>query len=316
MPNSTQNAAAFVRGFFIFLEYRQVRSAVLHGGADGFERELSDVDFVVNDQAFSQLPQLIDEYCAQAGWQLCQILRHETTAAFCVCSALDDPTCVVALDACSDYQRNDTLFLKAKSLLRDRTELPWGGFRLSDPAELCYRFAKAAAKGKDPVAATAEFSHYPEGSRSECAAWLKQEWGISCESWDEGSLSLALAQLRTKCNSRPSLLHSGTLGRILSRILQPTGLIVITGHADFDATAARLESVFSHLYFRSFKKIRRWQSAMFKDLVASTLIVVPELGTLWSKLLPEDCVYRMAAGEDCRVIASHLFLRCKQRETR
>jgi hypothetical protein len=293
-----------------------VRAAVLHGGADGFERDLSDVDFVVDHQTFPQLPALIDEYCAQAGWQLCQVLRHETTAAYFVCSAGDDPACAVALDACSDYQRNGTVFLTAETLLDDRQPLAWGGYGLSPATELCYRFAKAAAKNKNAATTAAEFARYPQEIRRDSAAWLKENWGITPASWNAADLAPALAKLRASSNPRPSLRQAGALGRILSRILRPTGLVVIAGHPDFDATAARLESVFGHLYFRRFRKCQRWQPALLKDLVASTLIVVPELGAFWRQVLPADCIHRMAPGEDCRAIAKHLHQRCKQREAR
>jgi hypothetical protein len=316
VTDAQSKTAAFVRGFFTFLESRQVRAAVLHGGADGFERVLSDVDFVVDHPTFQKLPALIDEYCTQADWRLCQVLRHETTAAYFVCSAADDPSCAVALDACSDYQRNGTIFLPAEMLLKDRQPLAWGGHGLSPANELRYRFAKAAAKNKDATAAAEEFALYLEEIRRDCAAWLDSRWGISPASWNGADLAPALAMLRAKSNPRPSLLQAGAIGRILSRILRPSGLVVITGRDDFDATAARLESVFGHLYFRRFKKSKHLQPALLKNLVASTLIVVPELGALWSKLLPADCVHRMAAGDDCQAIAKRLHQRCKQRESR
>ncbi len=316
MTISQPLSAAFTRGFFTFLEARQVRAAVLHGGADGFERELSDVDFVVDRLSFSELPALIDAYCTQAGWQLCQVLRHETTASYFVCSAADDPSCAVALDACSDYQRNGSVFLPAEMLLENRQPLAWGSHRLSPANELRYRFAKAAAKNKDASAAAEEFARYPEEIRRDCAAWLDARWGIFPASWDAADLAPALAKLRAKSNHRPSLLQAGALGRILARILRPSGLVVIAGQPDFDVTAARLESVFSHLYFRRFRKSQHWQPAMFKDLVASTLIVVPDLGTFWTQFLPAACVHRMVPGEDCQAIAKHLHQRCQRRETR
>ena len=297
-----------------------MRSAVLHGGADGFERDLSDVDFVVDHQTFAQLPALIDAYCAQAEWQLCQVLRHETTAAYFVCSANDDPGCAVALDACSDYQRNGTVFLPAEMLLENRQPLAWGGYGLSPANELRYRFAKAAAKNKDATAAAEEFACYPADIRRDCAAWLEKRWQIHLTAWDAAPLAATLAKLRTKSNHRPSLRQSGALGRILSRILRPTGLIVIASHPDFDATAARLENIFGHLYFRRFKKVQRWQPALLKDLVASTLIVVPELAFPWSKLIPADCLYHRYPTHDpdrqCLELAKHLHQRCKLRESR
>lgn len=312
--------AAFARGFFTFLESQQVRAAVLHGGEDGFERELSDVDFVVDHRTFPILPELIAAYCAQSGWQLCQILRHETTAAFCVCSAIDDPSCVVALDACSDYQRNGTLFLNAGSLLKNRKVLPWGGYCLAPATELCYRFAKAAAKGKDPAESAAEFAAYPEEVRRDCAAWLESQWGISPSSWDVAGLDPALNSLRDKSNLRPSLTQAAALGRVTSRILHPTGLIVIVGRDDFEAIATRLEQVFSHLYFRRTRKAAQWHPAMLKDLVTTTLIILPEIGALWTKLIPEDCIHRLESTHDgksqCQTMAGLLHERCMRREIR
>jgi hypothetical protein len=313
---SQARTAAFVRGFFTFLELRQILAAVLYGGQDGFEHELSDVDFVVDRQSFRRLPAIIDEYCTQSGWQLCQILRHETTAAYYVCSAADDPSCAVALDACSDYQRNGTIFLAPEELLEDRQRYVWGGYGLSLTNELLYRFSKAAAKNKDTSAAAVEFARYPEVVRRDCAAWLDQNWGASPGSWNAADLSPSLTKLRAGSNHRPSLLQAGALSRILSRILQPTGLVVITGQQDFDATAARLEGVFGHLYFRRFRKSHRWHPAMLRDLVASTMIVVPEMGRFWTRFIPTDCIHRINSGEDCQSIAKHLHQRCKRRESR
>lgn len=307
-----------MRGFFTFLELRQIRAAVLYGGQDGFEHELSDVDFVVDRQSFRQLPAIIDEYCTQSGWQLCQILRHETTAAYYVCSAADDPSCAVALDACSDYQRNGTIFLAAEELLEDRQRYVWGGYGLSPTNELLYRFIKAAIKNKDITNATAEFARYPPEIRHDSAAWLNGVWGILPESWDATDLTHAMAELRTKSNHRPSLMQAGALDRILSRILRPTGLVVITGQQDFDATAAQLESVFGHLYFRRFKKSRRWKNAMLKDLVGSTMIVIPELFFPWSMIIPKDCIFHINAKQDeadlCHAVVVRLQHRCRCRE--
>ena len=316
----TIRAAGFVRGWFIFLEERSIRSAVLHGGADGFEHDLSDVDFTVDPLAFGNLPSLIEEYCGLTGWQLCQILRHETTAAYFVCSAADDPACAVALDACSDYQRNGTLFLTAESLLKNRNLLPWGGYCLAPATELCYRFAKAAAKSKDTAASADEFATYPEDVRRDCATWLEAQWGIFPKSWDAADLASSLTRMREKSNLRPSLTQSGALGRIASRIHHPTGLIVITGHEDYGVKAIHLQQVFGHLYFRRTRKAGRWQPAMLKDIVASTLIILPEIGDVWAKLIPADCIHRLDPSQDsesqCREIAKHLHERCRHREAR
>jgi hypothetical protein len=317
VTTNLQRIADFVLGFFIYLESQQVRAAVLHGGEDGFERELSDVDFVVSKNDFKKIPSLIDSYCNKSRWRLCQILRHETTAAYFVCSAEDDPACAVALDACSDYQRNGTVFLTAEILLENREPLKWGGYCLSPAYELRYRFAKAAAKKKNAAITAIEFAKYPENIRYDCAAWLHDNWNIVLKSWDAAVLAPALGNFRAKSNQRPSLLQKGALDRIFSRILRPTGLILVVGHHDFQTSADRFGNIFGHLYFRRFLKAEKFSVLFLKDLIASTLIVVPQLPFPLNKLIPAHCIHHLNSTHDpdtqCNDIALYLQKRCKRR---
>ncbi len=318
MADSQTRIAAFVRGFFLFLESKKIRSAVLFGGANGFEQELSDVDFVVDPQTFPQLAHHIHEYCDKTGWRLCQILRHETTAAYFVCSAPDDPSCAVALDACSDYQRNSTVFLKAAEMLENLEELPWGGHGLSLANELRYRFAKAAAKNKDAADAANEFASYPENAHRDCEAWLAARWDIVLASWNAADLDNSLRELRQRSRRRPSVCQAGSLARILSRALHPSGMIVISGTKDFDAIAAQFENTFGDLYFRRFRKADCWSPTFLKDLIASTLTIVPGIPGFWRILLPTGCIHRLRLGDDsetsCKELAVHLHHRCRSRE--
>lgn len=306
--------AEFIREFFIGLENGGYHCALLHGGIRGFNHEVSDVDFVVTSETYANLPRLIRDHCAANGWLLCQILRHETTAAYFVCSDREDPTRSVALDACSDYQRNGTLFLTADELLDNRQALPWGGHGLSAHMELRYRFAKAAAKKKDCQPAAVEFVAYPDESRRECEAWLTERWGISLPSWESQDISAAFAMIRGKSNSRPSLTQPGSAKRILSRIMRPSGLIVVTGDSDFGKNADLLKSKFGKLHFRHFRKEKKWQASLLKGLVTSTLIVLPQLSSVWQKILPTDCVHRLDSANPAKELAAWLHHRCKQRE--
>lgn len=312
-----QSVAEFVRGFFLFLEERGMPAVVLHGGEDGFERRLSDIDFGVCRRTFIQLPVIITEYCTQAGWQLCQILRHETTASYFVCSAADDPSCAVALDACSDYQRNGTVLLTADDLLASRQPLDWGGHGLLPANELRYRFAKAAVKSKEVATAQEEFARYPEEIRQDCAAWLNRDWKVTLDSWDLTALESAFSNLRAKTNRYPSLTQAGGLSRILSRFRSPAGLVVIAAGEDFDIAADQIRSVFGHLYFRRFRRAESWNAFLAKDLIASTLIIVPNLQGVWSKAIPGDCIYRLNPTHDtaerCKELARYLHGRCAKR---
>lgn len=311
MNRRIQNIAAFTRGFFLFLEERNIRAAVLHGGGDAFERELSDVDFVVGNSDFGRLPELVASYCADSGWLFCQNLRHETTAAYLVCCAADDPSSVVALDACSDYQRNGVLFLNADELLGERRALPWGGSELSTGMELCYRFAKSAAKGKDAAASIAEFSKYPDEARTVCTDWLADRFGIQLGDWSEPAVSSALDSLRGCCRKRPPVARLDSLRRIVSRIVHPSGLLVVTGRNHFETTSEALKVVFGDVFFRRFRCERHWRPALVKDLIASTLIVVPELPFPWSALLPKNCM--LDAGQATEPVAAAIVRRLADR---
>jgi hypothetical protein len=278
------------------------------------------VDLVVDRDTFGSLPELTHRYAATRNWRLCQILRHETTAAFLVCSPVVDPGRVVALDACSDYQRNGTLYLSAEELLLERSPLPWGGHGLSAAYELRYRFAKAAAKGKNPKACAKEFAGYSEEARAGCADWLMATWGIDPGAWNGRDVATALGALRERSNTRPALFQRGAPARFLGRICKPTGLVIVTGEADFESVAAGLGAVFGNLYFRKVRKSMRWQPVMLKELISSTLILVPRLPGFWQSLLPTGCIFTLdpSADPDARhqAIASHLHQRCARREFR
>jgi hypothetical protein len=318
VTTNIQKTADFVRCFFNYVKSQQICAAVLHGGDDGFERELSDVDFVVYKNDFKKLPSLIESYCKQSGWRLCQILRHESTAAYFVCSAEDDPACAVALDACSDYQRDGATILQAKELLSDRRELAWGGYGLTQGMELRYRFAKAAAKNKDACKSSIEFAGYSEKARCECSAWLKSRWKISLESWKAKDLEDAFIKIRKRNKKYWWLSGPSSLLRVLRRVLEPTGLVIVTGPVEFSETSDYLNNVFGHLYFRRHQKKSTIKLHSLLDLICSTLIVVSKLPKLYKLLLPTYCLYKIDHSNSRDIIskdiANILHNRCIKRE--
>lgn len=310
MNNKQEIIAAFVRGFFLFLERSSISSVILHGGQDSFEKTLTDVDFAISHKNFLKLAILIHTYCEQSGWRMCQILRHETTAAYFVCAANDDPSCVVALDACSDYQRFGTLYLRDNCLLNSRIPLDWGGFCLQPDIELCYRFAKAAAKCKAVDVVTEEFLKYPDTTRKFCSMWLLDNWGVVLSRWEKDSIESALIQLRRKSNLHPPLFQASALYRILKRVAHPTGLIVVTGEKHFETSTSEIKRIYGELYFRRFKKINKWNLVMIKDLISSTLIILPELPPFFLKIIPKNCVINLELNKDYNSIAKKLHARC------
>lgn len=314
MRNHPPAAAAFIRSFFAELESQGVTAAVLHGWQDAFEDAPGDVDFVVEAPAFRRLVPLVHQWCESQGWRLCQVLRHETTAAYCVCASVQDPEVVVALDACSDYRRNETVLLTAGELLARREPMPWGGMRLDEAMELRYRVAKAAVKKKDPEKSAEEFARYPAAARAEVAEWLNAKWGVRLETWDAASVGKALRELRGKTRNRPPLFALGSLARIGARIAHPSGLVILTTREPewIEALRKRCGS-----YFRRTRTPTCWQAEMWRDLVQSTAIFLPRLSGIASRLIPADCVLELNPAWDPATcvdsIASALAARCAKR---
>jgi hypothetical protein len=317
MSGTGSETASFVRGFFSCLQQQGVRAAVLHGWHGDFEGDLSDVDFVIEPEAFRQLPRLIEDWCRCQGWQLCQVLRHETTAAYYVCSSLSDPRQAVALDACSDYRRNESVLLPVDELLTGLIPLPTGGSRVSEEIELCYRFAKAAAKDKNPAKALEEFLHYSSAARVACETWLQRDWKIALERWDGEAVTAALSALRARLAKRPPLSNVRSLRRMIGRVLRPSGLIVVAPGLG-EEQIADLRETFDRLHFRRFQRSSGWRPSLIKGLITSTLIVVPGIGGFISAWLPKDLLfYRDPSLESARVrrdLAHHLHVRCMRRE--
>lgn len=309
--------ASFVRDYFVYLENVGTIAAVLHGWEGDFEGRISDVDYVIDKASFERLPEIVDSYCRRSGWRLCQILRHETTAAFCVCSSITDPSLVVALDACSDYRRNGTLLLGAKELLEDRVSLPWGGFRLSDPMELNYRFVKAAAKRKSVEEIGAELGAYSQEAKAACEDWLRTRWNVVMKDWSPLEMRRGLESLFKRTRNPMGFLKGASLARIADRINRPSGLIVVCGEGVDESVLGRLHEVFKELYFRRSVRLGNsgWGGVVLT--IKSTFITVPRLSGLIRRVLGQAVVFDLSQVEvedSVLAVAEHLHRRCLERE--
>jgi hypothetical protein len=308
-------SAPFARGFFQYLDSKKITSAVLHGWEGGFEGDLTDIDYVIEEEAFPQIASHVAEYCRQVGWRQCQILRHEATAAFCVCSAADDPSCVVALDACSDYQRNGSIFFSASELLEETIPLPWGGARLSEVNELKYRFIKAAAKAKPVEGIGQELAAYPEAIRRACEEWLEAEWQMKMPDWSLVTLEQILSDLHRRTCRSVGFLKGRSLMRMAGRVLNPTGMLVVMG-SEQEETAERFRKVFGRLYFRTVSGRTRVELDCVTALIRSTLITVSECGVLSGLLGSRDLIFdaRNDVLDGEINFAKFLEARCARRE--
>lgn len=306
---------AFVRGHFLALEARGIPAAILHGWEDGFAGVLGDVDFVLSADHFGRLAAEVARHARESGWRLCQVLRHESTAAFCVCSWCGDPARVVALDGCSDYRRRERVLMAADGLLAGRVRLEWGGHRLGAGTELRYRFLKAAVKGKSAEQFAPALAAYPEAARTELAEWLRRRWAVELGGWDAASVGLAWEALARRTLEEPLGGRWAALRRIVWRLSRPTGLVVAGADAD---QAEAVTKAFGRLYFRRTASTSRFRAGGWRQLIASTLLCCGRVGWGWRALLGRDLLVDAGREETPTAlvgrIAAMLEARCARRE--
>lgn len=309
------DVGAFARGYFLALESWGFAAAVLHGWEGGFDGDLGDVDLVVTPEGFTRVAEGVRCHALACGWRLCQVLRHESTAAFCVCSWTADPARVVALDVCSDYRRRERVLIPAAELLGDRVRLEWNGYRLGAATELRYRFLKAAVKGKRADEFAPALAGYPEDARVELEAWLRERWGVEMGGWDPSGLAKAWEELGRRTLSQRVDGHGAALRRIAWRVARPTGLVVANASVQ---QAEAVTKAFGRLYFRRTASVGRFRSCAWRQLVASTLLLCARVGPCWRLLLARDLLVEAGKEEAPAAlvgrIAAMLEARCARRE--
>lgn len=304
--------ATFVRGYFGWLEKQGFEVAILHQWESKFEKNISDIDYVIEPRGFHQLLDIVSVYCREQGWQLCQVLRHENTAAFCVCSASDDPSCVVALDACTDYQRHGFLLLRYKDLLNGREVLPWGGYRLAPPIEMRYRFIKAAAKAKPPGKIIPALLEMPVQAREGLPEWLQERWNIEWQDWSFEKISKVLLKMTHHLQNSRISLSITTMRRLLRRIIHPDGLMVIVDNTEGE-TANLLHDIFSRLYFRNCKYKKKASLHDVSALICSTLVITEKATLLLKLILPGDSILNLKNTTTNKAIAHEVIKHLKNR---
>ena len=313
----TARCTEFIRGYFIELNRLGISSALLHSWKEGPSGMLSDVDFVIDDLWIKSVPLTIENYCRQSGWRLCQVLWHEPTAAYCVCSAVGNPRCVVAFDACSDYQRDGVVLMSGEELLEGCEALDWGGFGLGEVTELRYRFVKAAIKGKDAGEIGQELREYPEGAKNRCEEWVRSKWAVCAGDWTKESLGEAFAQMNDRTRGKTALLSISGMRRVMMRAFHPTGLVV-RYDAGTPEHLAEVREVFGRFYFRNFLDVERFPVNGIYALIRSTVIMVPHMSAFQKALLGRSMVIDLGELDDevevIEVVAEHLHRRCLGRE--
>jgi serine acetyltransferase len=206
----------------------------------------SDVDVVVQRDAFAGMPRLMSQFCRERDLRLVQLIRHEQTAIYFVLAWIgkDAAPDFLAVDICSDYRRGGRLLLTAEELLeQSRPATPdsgaRGNFRLPSPGLqfLYYLIKKIDKQDLDDRQADYLSGRWAEDpDNAWCGicrfwpAWADAELlRRAAASGEWSTIRDALPRLRRALHRAAPLTARGALGelrRLIARVTQPTGMVV------------------------------------------------------------------------------------------
>lgn len=232
--------------FFNFLATRNIRYCVV-GDTRGLPEVIpSDIDIVVQEEYFQQLPQVMYEFAVNEQKVLVQILKHEPTAYYFVLAWItqEGTVCYLHPDICSGYYRNAWKFLTASEIVDTSIDSVneaglTKGFTIPKPdIAFIYYLLKKIDKGQLSQEHCAYLKENwdckPEGCKFQIKRFWKGRYASilirAAESNDWKSILASLPKLRKS-------LHTGLafsvvdvireLIRKVGRVFKPTGLVVV-----------------------------------------------------------------------------------------
>ncbi len=221
----------FFNGYWGYLEANGISSVILHSWQEYPRYIASDVDYCVPQKELGRVLPLLECYCEQSGWSLCQIFQHEKTAYFCVCASKTEVDDLIMLDVCGDYTVRGVRQVSSEVFIENRKYHAQKKFWVLNPAaELTYVLTKAAAKKKNPievmVRVTELLSLLSVVERKQAAEYLPQQNILSSSEL----LECPSAYLEYSDWARRVGESSGSnwleLLRKVRRVLQPTGFYI------------------------------------------------------------------------------------------
>ena len=218
---------------------------VLHGYKNYPEGITSDSDIDAISENPQEIPQILVE---QNVAQVVQVLQHEATAFSYVLHHQDEAkSALILLDVSQDYRRNGRVFFRGQEFLLNSK--PFKFFQIpSSELEFAYYIVKKIAKGAMDNVQAQRLSELYREQPAKCDLQLQQffakaEAKLLSEAARSGNWQAAYDDLP---NLRSSLLGKvgqenplqvlrfwlGEVRRVVQRIQQPTGLMVVFLGAD------------------------------------------------------------------------------------
>ncbi len=232
------------------------------------DEPLSDIDFMVSIQDFKTLPGVIAAIAKQSNLQFVQFLKHETSACFYVLARLEG-SCVTLLqaDSAADFRRHRRIWLRADDVLARRRKHS-RGFWIPAPADA---FIYYLVKRIDKQSLLPDHGDYlsrlyhedPPGCDLLLARFWSRESALrlseaasGCK-WSEvinGTKQFAADLINHPNVYKDAFYSLKELARWVSRVLHPTGLLVICLGPDGvgkSSVAAGLQSTLRQCFRRT-----------------------------------------------------------------
>lgn len=238
------------------------------GDAQGYPDSIpSDIDMAVARRDFELMPRIIAQFCRDFGLRLVQMIRHERTACYFVIAWRDGAGGLrfLAPDVCSDYCRAGGRLLTADDLLSRRQDVLDSrgmsrGFHVPAPD---VQFAYYLTKKVDKLDLRPEHGDYLSRQwRADPDGALRRMVRFWPESADNGLIAhaatvnewagvrAALPHLRRALRRSIALSPREALseaGKVLGRVLRPTGMTVACLGPDGSGKSSVIEQVTTHL---------------------------------------------------------------------
>lgn len=234
---------------FRYFERESVNYVVVGDSENYFHEIPGDIDIVVDQDSLSKIKDLLFLFCRQQHVRIVQALRHEQTAWYFVLAWTDaaGQLCFLHPDICADYLRLGKPFLKADEILVGRTRwfdkegrsfytpVPAQGFiyyllKKIDKCDLNDqqgRYLSSQWK-KDAIAAGMQVRRFWPEREAELIAQAAET-----NQWNQVRANLPKLQRALRSGLPFSAKHFYLeLKRKISRVVQPTGLLVALLGAD------------------------------------------------------------------------------------
>lgn len=237
-------------------EHREL--CILHGYTDYPEIISSDVDAICARPA--EIPQLLTAHHVA---KVVQVLQHETTAfSYTLYRKNNGKPSLIQLDVSTDYRRNGRIFFRGEEFFQ--TDRSFKFFKVPEiELEFAYYLVKKVAKGELSAAQSQRLSELYNLAPAQCQVQMMRFFPAAetqlianaAHHQDWEPVQSQMPQLRQSMLAKVGREHPlkvckywlGDLTRKISRILQPTGLMVVFLGADGSGKSTVIDRVQANL---------------------------------------------------------------------